>query len=131
MTKAAKQSGFTMIEALVALMILAIAATSIIAAFGAGARQSASRLARYELFRAAQTRLSLLKVETRSSGAVLDRQFAAGGYQIVETARVAAAPDAREGALALFEISVVVQDGAAQNGRSATLTDFVVARVSP
>lgn len=125
------QRGFTLIEALVALMILSIAATAAMSAFSVGARQIESRIARYQLYREAQARLSLLRAEVQSTALEVDRETSAGAFGIREFAKIAQNADAAENPAALFEIAVIVEDRSAANGRRAELSGFVIAEPIP
>lgn len=121
------QRGFTIIEALVALMILSIAATAVMSVFAVGARQIESRTARYELYREAKARLMLLKAEVQSAGLPFERDTAAGNVNIHETAEIAQNAGSPENPTALYEITVVVDDRSAANERRAELSGFVIA----
>ena len=127
MMRIAGQHGFTIIEALVALMILSIAAAAVMSVFAVGARQIESRTARYELYREAQARLSLLKAEVRSAAIEFDRESTVAGLDIRETARMAQSAGDPEDPAALFEVAVIVLDSSATNERRADLTGFVIA----
>lgn len=121
-----KQRGFTIIEALVALMILSIAATAVMSVFAVGARQIEGRTARHELYREAQSRLSLLKAEVRLAALGFDREITVGGFTIRETSQIRENPGGPETPAALFEVTVIVQDEEADQ-RRAELSGFVVA----
>lgn len=119
----AAQRGFTIIEALVALMILSIAATAILSVFSAGARQVSARSARYQLYHAAQSELAALYADVRAGGGEFDRETERGAYRIRERSRlVATTADSADRAY-LLEISATIEEAA--SGRAVTLSDFV------
>ena len=120
-----RQKGFTLVEALVAVAILSIAATAAIQVFSAGAKLSSARAERYRLFHDAQMRLSLMRAEIIASGDFVARETVIGDYVIRERAEEAGAIDA-EGSARLIETSVVIATVGAPERKIVTLTDFVV-----
>lgn len=125
MTRILRQQGFTLMEALVAVAILSIAATAAIEVFAAGARSASGRAERYRLFHDAEMRLSLLRAEVLASGDSISRETTIDGYQILERAEAAATIEAAAPP-ALFEISVVISTTQAPERTIVDLTDFVV-----
>lgn len=125
MKAGAAQRGFTIIEALVALMILSIAATAILAVFSAGARQSSARSARYRLYHAAQSELAAVYADVRAGGGEFDRAVEHCGYRIRERSRLIATTADSVDRTHLFEISATVEEATAPGGRAVTLSDFV------
>lgn len=125
MKTAAAQRGFTIIEALVALMILSIAATAILAVFSAGARQSSARSARYQLYHAAQSELAAVYADVLAGGGEFDRAVERGGYRIRKRSRLVATTADSVARTYLFQISATVEAAAAPGGRAVTLSDFV------
>lgn len=121
------QRGFTIIEALVALMILSIAATAVMSVFAVGARQIEGRAARYELYRDAQSRLSMLKAEVRSAPLAFDREIIVDGLKIREAAQLAQSAGGPENPASLFEVAVFITDSSAENERRVELSGFVIA----
>lgn len=121
--RTAAQRGFTIIEALVALMILSIAATAILSVFSAGARQVSARSARYQLYHAAQSALAELYADVRAGGGEFDRETEQGAYRIRERSRLVATTAGSGEQTYLFEISVSAEEAA--SGRAVTLSDFV------
>ncbi|OFX03710.1 MAG: hypothetical protein A3E78_16635 [Alphaproteobacteria bacterium RIFCSPHIGHO2_12_FULL_63_12] len=120
------QRGFTIIEALVALMILSIAATAVMSVFAVGARQIESRTARYELYREAQSRLSMLKAEVRAAALAFDRETVVDGLKIREAAQLAQIAGGPEDPATLFEVAVFITDPSAENNRRVELSGFVI-----
>jgi prepilin-type N-terminal cleavage/methylation domain-containing protein len=122
----AQQKGFTLIEALVAIVILSIAATAIIAAFSAGTRQTLMRAERHRLASAARAELSLISAEARATGEIFSRVVERDGVVFEEAAKLAAAAIDGESGAVLMEVSVnarLVSDAA---GRNAFLSGFVL-----
>lgn len=127
MSGARRQKGFTLIEALVAIVILSIAATAIISAFGAGTRQTSSRADRHRLASAARAELSLLIAEVRANGATFNRRAERDGVVFDESSILAAAAIDGESGAALMEISVIARLASDAAGRTAKLSGFVMA----
>lgn len=125
MTAGAAQRGFTIIEALVALMILSIAATAILAVFSAGARQLSARSSRHQLYHVAQSELAALYADVRAGGGAFDREIERGRYRIRQRSRLAATTADSVDRTYLFEVSATVEEAAAADGRAVTLSDFV------
>lgn len=125
--KARPERGFTLVEALIATMILAVAATVIIEVFAIGTQQAAARAARLALYEHAHTRLSLLEAEVRASGADIDREVSDDRHHFRETAR-RVATGAQGQPTSLIEIAVTAGDANEMARGTVTLSGFVIAR---
>lgn len=120
------ERGFTIIEALVAVLILAITATTVMQAFAAGARLSAQRAARFQYFSEAQTRLSILRAEIEASPVPLERKFEDNGHLIRERARLVDFGGVDASPATLFQVTVSISDPLAPDRPIATLSDFAI-----
>ncbi len=122
----AGQRGFTIIEALVAVMILAVAATAVIQTFAAGARLSAQRAARHAYFDEAQTRLTLIRAEVVASGVPFERELTIDGRIVRESARQAASAEGLPSPAALFALTVSISARDAPDRTVVTLTGYAI-----
>lgn len=120
-----RQRGFTLIEALVAVAVLSIAATAAIQVFAAGAKLSSARAERYRIFHDAEMRLSLMQAEVLASTAPVARESIVNGYLIRERAVTTGAIDVM-GAPTLVEISVSVLTTGTPERNVVTLTDYMI-----
>lgn len=125
MSKAEMQKGFTLVEALVAMVILSIAATVLLSVFSAGARQSSSRSVRYQMHRITQSELILLYADVLAGGGEFDREIVRGSFSVRERSRlVATIPDPADQSN-LFELSVTATEPGVTIRRAVTITGFV------
>lgn len=75
-----RQKGFTLIEAIVAIAVMAIASAFIISIFSNGALQSSARVETYGLYSEAQSRLTLLSAELAAGAGDLEQRGSNGAY---------------------------------------------------
>ncbi|HBK92137.1 MAG TPA: hypothetical protein DDZ68_10745 [Parvularcula sp.] len=124
--RAGGERGFTIIEALVAVMILAIAATTVMQAFAAGARISAQRAARFQLFSEAQARLAVLRAEIAASPVPLDHVIEVDGRLIRERAALVDSRDLGTTSAALFQVTVSISESPAPDRPIVAMSDFAI-----
>lgn len=118
------QRGFTLIEAIVAMAVMAIASASIISIFSNGALQSSARIESYELHAEAQSRLTLLSAEIAAGAGDFEQNGENDVYAWKTRATTISPQSGRSGGVDLVEAVVEISPAAQIRPRTVILVTY-------